>query len=65
MLAKGPAPLPLIVPALFFYFAVFRKWKLIPKLLPIAGVILFLLIISALADSCFDKAAAGSGCLEE
>ena len=43
MLAKGPAPLPLIFPALFFYFAVFRKWKLIPKTLPIIGTILFLL----------------------
>ncbi len=44
MLAKGPAPLLLIFPALFFYFAVFRKWKLVWKLLPIAGVILFLVI---------------------
>jgi len=45
MLAKGPAPLPLVIPALFVYFVVFRQWKLIPKLLPIAGVILFLLIV--------------------
>ena len=45
MLAKGPAPLPLIIPAIFFYFVVYRKWKLVPKLLPIAGVILFLLIV--------------------
>ena len=44
MLAKGPAPLPLIFPALFFYFAVFRRWRLIGRLLPIAGMILFLLI---------------------
>jgi 4-amino-4-deoxy-L-arabinose transferase-like glycosyltransferase len=44
MLAKGPAPLLLIFPALFFYFAVFRKWKLISKLLPIAGPILFLVV---------------------
>jgi 4-amino-4-deoxy-L-arabinose transferase-like glycosyltransferase len=43
MYAKGPAPLPLIFPALFFYFAVFRKWKLIPKTLPLIGTILFLL----------------------
>lgn len=43
MYAKGPAPLPLIFPALFFYFAVFRKWKLIPKTLPIIGTIIFLL----------------------
>ena len=45
MLAKGPAPLPLILPALFFYMAVFRKFKAIPKLLPIVGVIVFLLIV--------------------
>ncbi len=45
MLAKGPAPLPLVIGALFFYFAVFRQWKLIPKLLPIAGILLFLLIV--------------------
>lgn len=44
MLAKGPAPLPVIFPALFLYFAIFRKWKFIPKLLPVSGVILFLLI---------------------
>ncbi|MFA5292399.1 MAG: glycosyltransferase family 39 protein [Phycisphaerae bacterium] len=45
MLAKGPAPLPLIIPAIFIYFLIFKRWKLIPKLLPIAGVILFLLIV--------------------
>jgi 4-amino-4-deoxy-L-arabinose transferase-like glycosyltransferase len=44
MLAKGPAPIPLIFPALFFYFLIFSKWKLFPKLLPITGLILFLLI---------------------
>ncbi|OHB59263.1 MAG: hypothetical protein A2173_09925 [Planctomycetes bacterium RBG_13_44_8b] len=44
MLAKGPAPLLLIFPALFLYFAFFREWKLIGKLLPIAGPILFLVI---------------------
>ncbi len=45
MLAKGPAPLPLIAPALFLYFLVFKQWKLIPKLLPFAGVLIFLLIV--------------------
>jgi 4-amino-4-deoxy-L-arabinose transferase-like glycosyltransferase len=44
MLAKGPAPLLLIFPALFFYFAILGKWKLIGKLLPVTGVILFLVI---------------------
>ena len=45
MLAKGPAPLPLIIPAIFIYFLIFKQWKLVGKLLPIAGVILFLLIV--------------------
>ncbi|PKL48556.1 MAG: hypothetical protein CVV39_04135 [Planctomycetes bacterium HGW-Planctomycetes-1] len=45
MLAKGPAPLPLIMPAIFIYFVIYKQWKYIPKLLPIAGVILFLLIV--------------------
>ncbi len=45
MLTKGPAPLPLIIPALFLYFLVFRQWKYVPKILPIAGTILFLLIV--------------------
>jgi 4-amino-4-deoxy-L-arabinose transferase-like glycosyltransferase len=45
MLAKGPAPLLLVIPAIFIYFLIFKQWKLIPKLLPIAGVILFLLIV--------------------
>lgn len=45
MLAKGPVPLLVVFPALFFYFAIFRQWRLVSKLLPIAGVILFLLIV--------------------
>ncbi len=45
MLAKGPAPLPLIIPAIFIYFVIYKQWKYIPKLLPIVGVILFLLIV--------------------
>jgi 4-amino-4-deoxy-L-arabinose transferase-like glycosyltransferase len=45
MLAKGPAPLPLVLVPLFFYVAVFRRWKTLPKLLPIAGVIIFLAIV--------------------
>lgn len=45
MLAKGPAPLALIVPPIFFYFAIFRQWKRIKDCLPIIGPILFLLII--------------------
>jgi len=45
MLAKGPAPLPLILAPLFLYFLIFRQWKTLPKLLPISGVIIFLLIV--------------------
>jgi 4-amino-4-deoxy-L-arabinose transferase-like glycosyltransferase len=45
MLAKGPAPLPLIAPALFLYFLIFKQWKLIPKVLPFAGILIFLLIV--------------------
>ncbi|MGA2915511.1 MAG: glycosyltransferase family 39 protein [Sedimentisphaerales bacterium] len=45
MIAKGPAPLPLIFPALIFYFAIFRRWKVIPRLLPIIGIVIFLLIM--------------------
>ncbi|MBW8038461.1 MAG: glycosyltransferase family 39 protein [Planctomycetes bacterium] len=44
-LAKGPAPLPLVLVPLFFYVAVFRRWKQIPKLLPIIGTVIFLAII--------------------
>ncbi len=45
MLAKGPAPVPLIVAPVFFYFAIFREWKRLPKILPIAGLIIFVLIV--------------------
>ncbi len=44
-LAKGPAPLPLVLVPLFFYVAVFRWWKQIPKLLPIIGMVIFLAIV--------------------
>jgi 4-amino-4-deoxy-L-arabinose transferase-like glycosyltransferase len=45
MLAKGPAPLPYVFIPLFLYVAIERKWKLIPKLLPIAGAVIFMLIV--------------------
>jgi 4-amino-4-deoxy-L-arabinose transferase-like glycosyltransferase len=44
-LAKGPAPLPYILVPLFFYVAIFRQWKLIPKLLPVTGIIILLVIM--------------------
>ncbi|MCX5632909.1 MAG: glycosyltransferase family 39 protein [Phycisphaerae bacterium] len=45
MLAKGPAPLALIIPPIFLYFAAFRQWRKIKITLPIIGTILFLLIV--------------------
>ena len=45
MLAKGPVPLPIVSIPLFFYVVIFRQWKILPKLLPITGVIIFLAII--------------------
>jgi len=36
-IAKGPAPLALVGVPLFVYVAVYRKWRTIPKLLPIVG----------------------------
>jgi 4-amino-4-deoxy-L-arabinose transferase-like glycosyltransferase len=45
MLAKGPAPLPLVLIPLFFYVAIFRQWKKITQLLPVVGVIVFLAIV--------------------
>jgi len=45
MLAKGPAPLPLVSIPLFFYVAISRQWKKLPKLLPIIGPIIFLAIV--------------------
>ncbi len=44
-LAKGPVPLPLVLVPLFFYVAVFRQWKQVPKFLPIIGTVIFLAII--------------------
>jgi 4-amino-4-deoxy-L-arabinose transferase-like glycosyltransferase len=45
MLAKGPAPLPLIGLPVFLYLLLFGKWKIIPKMLPIMGPVIFLLIV--------------------
>lgn len=44
MLAKGPAPLVLVLPPLFCYFLFFNKWKHFRKTMPIIGTILFLII---------------------
>jgi 4-amino-4-deoxy-L-arabinose transferase-like glycosyltransferase len=44
-LAKGPAPLPLVGVPLFVYIAVTKQWRLIGKLLPVCGVLIFLAIM--------------------
>jgi 4-amino-4-deoxy-L-arabinose transferase-like glycosyltransferase len=44
-LAKGPEPLPLVIPPILLYFAVFKEWKRIPKLLPVIGLLVFLAIM--------------------
>ena len=45
MLAKGPAPLPLVGVPLFLYIVLGRRWKLMGKVLPIVGTIIFLAIV--------------------
>jgi len=44
-LAKGPAPIPYVLVPLFFYVLIFRQWKKVPRLLPIAGALIFLAIV--------------------
>jgi 4-amino-4-deoxy-L-arabinose transferase-like glycosyltransferase len=44
-LAKGPAPLPLVLIPLFLYVAMFRKWRILPRLLPIVGPLIFLAVV--------------------
>jgi len=44
-LAKGPVPIPLVLIPLFFYTAIFRHWRQVAKLLPVAGVMIFLAIM--------------------
>ncbi len=44
-LAKGPAPIPLVLLPLFFYLLIFKEWRKIPKLLPIIGGIIFLAVV--------------------
>jgi 4-amino-4-deoxy-L-arabinose transferase-like glycosyltransferase len=44
-LAKGPAPLPLVLLPLFFYVSIFRQWKKLFNWASIAGFIVFLVIV--------------------
>ena len=43
-LAKGPAPLPYVFIPLILYIIVFRQWKLLGKLLPMAGAVVLLAV---------------------
>ncbi|MBN1788770.1 MAG: glycosyltransferase family 39 protein [Sedimentisphaerales bacterium] len=45
MLAKGPAPLILVIPPIALYFIIFKQWKKLKFTLPVIGPILFLLIV--------------------
>jgi len=44
MLAKGPAPLAYVFVPLFVWLTVERKWKLLPRFLPVIGPAIFLAI---------------------
>jgi 4-amino-4-deoxy-L-arabinose transferase-like glycosyltransferase len=44
-LTKGPAPLPLVLIPVILYIVIFHRWKIISKLLPIVGPIIFLVIV--------------------
>ena len=55
MLAKGPAPLPLVLLPLFVYFVIYKEWKKIPKLLPVVGSVIFLALVLAWPAALFVK----------
>jgi len=44
-LAKGPAPLPLVLIPLFFYVSIFRQWKKLLNWASVVGLIIFLAIV--------------------
>jgi 4-amino-4-deoxy-L-arabinose transferase-like glycosyltransferase len=44
-LAKGPAPLPLVLIPLFFYVSIFRQWKKLFNWVSVVGLIIFLAIV--------------------
>lgn len=45
MLAKGPAPLPLVLLPAFLFILITKQWKFILKSLPVAGPVIFLAIV--------------------
>ena len=47
MLAKGPAPLVLVGVPLFVWYMASRQWKMIGKVLPVIGSLIFLVIVLA------------------
>ena len=44
-LAKGPAPLPLVLIPLFFYVSIFQQWKKLFNWVLVMGLIIFLAIV--------------------
>jgi 4-amino-4-deoxy-L-arabinose transferase-like glycosyltransferase len=44
-LAKGPAPVPLVLLPVFFFILLNRKWAVLPKMMPIVGIFIFLAIM--------------------
>jgi len=44
-LAKGPAPLPLVLVPLFFFVIISKNWSVLPKLMPFIGSVIFLAIV--------------------
>jgi 4-amino-4-deoxy-L-arabinose transferase-like glycosyltransferase len=44
-LVKGPAPVPYVCIPTFLYIAIDRKWRLLPRLLPLIGSIIVLTIV--------------------
>ncbi len=44
-LAKGPAPLPLVLIPLFFYVSIFRQWRKLFSWTSVVGLIIFLAIV--------------------
>ncbi len=61
MLAKGPAPLPLVVVPLFAWVIAFRKFKSIPKMLPVIGSIIFLVVSFAWPIAVLMQLSQGTG----
>ena len=44
-LSKGPIPFVMLVPSFAVYLIITKNWKVVPKLLPLIGTIIFLLVV--------------------